>query len=446
MPRKTINLKRIAIFINFVLVSMSIYFYIGQLHSDPPINIMMQSSASNIVYLDHSHYTIPCNIDEWSCTLTTTVYAKTEIKTCWNKLSPIFNRGIHYIGFKPFSDPNMKYFSFDCEAHLKNITLYEYNNYNPSYVIFNAWCSDKSFQLFLNNKPLKLNKQTSAYGWIYSEPIPISFDTNQDDIIRYIYSVKNDNWKDLKFNFIPLDANKNILSSAIWSLPTIGGMQNIQCNQLPKYNSEIDWRPCVDNIDFQNCIVYSIGVSNENKFDIEMGKRGCKVYSFDCTISYPHNMSDNVLFYPWCVGSHFGNEEYTLDFKTVKNSKLMSIINIIDHLKHSDESVKIDVLKIDCEGCEWSLLNDLIKYENGKYIKQNKFKQLLIEIHATNFLIKQSHLTLQEIYNLFEDYKHFKLYEANINPGHYTAQTLSNETLSEGFLNGVCCYEYHMTL
>eukprot|EP01084_Bolivina_argentea_P294193 506145_1 len=146
--------QKIEIFMIVELLSINTFSYIQRLHTQKTVrsvNTILESSENTIVNPD---YTIPCDIDEWSCTLTTSLYTKTQFKT-WNKLSPTFKQGRHYIGFKPFLDSNMKNFTFDCQAHLKNITMYQYNNYTASYVIFNLISIGKPFKLFINNKPLK---------------------------------------------------------------------------------------------------------------------------------------------------------------------------------------------------------------------------------------------------------------------------------------------------
>eukprot|EP01083_Nonionella_stella_P042811 115561_1 len=388
-------------------------------------------------------YNTECDLHEWSCTIIVSRFRRTKIQTCWNTLSPVFREGRRFIGFPPFWDHSMRQFVVDCQARLQHITLHQYNGHKASHTVLSI-LNTTTLQVFVNNKPLQFYQE--GRNLMYSAPIPLSGVEHTDDRIRYIYNITNDAAKhELRFNFVPLDDAFNILSSAVWQLPTWhhGGMKRTECKQLEEYSRKSGWKPCVENIDFNDCIVYSIGVSQKNQFDVKMGELGCKVYSFDCTVNYDHHMAENVEFYPWCIGAHFG-DKYKLDFETVENSKIMSIIEIMDSLGHSEKA--IDVLKVDCEGCEWSLMNDLVKYENAKYLKQKRFKQLLIEFHVTSYLIAQSHMTLSEIHGLFEHYKHYQIYEENVNPGSSAAQHVANDTVNEGWLNACCCYEYHMTL
>ena len=74
------------------------------------------------------------------------------------------------------------------------------------------------------------------------------------------------------------------------------------CNDIRRYQG---WRVCFDNFNLTNCLVYSVGIANEYQFDIDMGKLGCEVHTFDPTVDLPEKLGPNVFFHK--IGLYGGN-------------------------------------------------------------------------------------------------------------------------------------------
>jgi len=114
-----------------------------------------------------------------------------------------------------------------------------------------------------------------------------------------------------------------------------------------------------------SCLVYSIG--SNNKFHFEEGvlrdvSQGCEIHTFDPTIGdHPSRLptNGNVQFHPWGLSN-------------INNGSYKTLPEIVKSLGHTNR--QIDILKIDCEGCEWSSFSTW--FESGVSIRQ-----ILIELH-----------------------------------------------------------------
>lgn len=149
------------------------------------------------------------------------------------------------------------------------------------------------------------------------------------------------------------------------------------------------WNIIPDSLD-KNSVVYSFGIGQDVSFDQSIiRKYGCKVHGFDPTprvIDWlkTQNIAQEFVFHP--IG--LSHEDGTLTFYTPKNEQNIShtahksensvamevsckkLATILKELKHE----KIDVLKMDIEGFEYAVLENMIK--------ERIFPtQLLVEFH-----------------------------------------------------------------
>ena len=148
------------------------------------------------------------------------------------------------------------------------------------------------------------------------------------------------------------------------------------------------------------CLVYSIGIANDFRFDDAMARTfGCEVHSFDPTRRFlqkheAHNVS-GVTFHPWglrtelpasCVpidasglSSNFRNKwgkQYDPDGQQYQH-EMYSLPQMMAKLGHV--SRRLTVLKIDCEGCEWEVFNP--RASAAVKILREQVDELMIEIH-----------------------------------------------------------------
>jgi len=117
------------------------------------------------------------------------------------------------------------------------------------------------------------------------------------------------------------------------------------------------------------CIVYSFGISNEWSFDEAMQKYGCYVFAFDPSMNKEdHLHSKRIHFYNLGLGYEDAVRSNGWNMKT-----LSSIYKMLKP-KHGD--MIIDYLKIDIEGDEWSVIENIIT--SGML---SKIRQMGVEIH-----------------------------------------------------------------
>lgn len=149
---------------------------------------------------------------------------------------------------------------------------------------------------------------------------------------------------------------------------------------------------CPDYLN-ENSIVYSFGIGEDISFDEEIiSKHKCKVFGFDPTpksIEWikKYNISENFFFKNYGISSITGK----VDFYLPKNSNHVSGSSVIQDNVNSNEKIEvemktltdimielghnqIDVLKMDIEGAEYEVLENIIN-------SNIKIHQILVEFH-----------------------------------------------------------------
>lgn len=134
-----------------------------------------------------------------------------------------------------------------------------------------------------------------------------------------------------------------------------------------------------NNDDNDSCIIYSIGGNNEWQFELDLLKRTkCHVHTFDCTgkkSRFKVPTDDRLTFHHICLGANdmkgIGNDHPDCNYKTLCGDT-WSFTRIQKELQHT----KIDLLKLDIEGWEWTIFD--IEYTKRD---MNLPMQLLMEVH-----------------------------------------------------------------
>lgn len=182
-------------------------------------------------------------------------------------------------------------------------------------------------------------------------------------------------------------------------------------------NTHACWRVCPSGMS-QESVVYSIGVGEDISFDLELIRRfGVQIHAFDPTprsIRWVHSQAlpKEFIFHPYGVADYDG----TCEFRPPKNPAHVShtildrqspwpaievpvyrLPTIMKMLGHS----RVHVLKMDIEGAEYAVLNDLLSCGI-------EVDQLLVEFHHrwTEVGIERTRRAIQQLnsvgYRIFD--------------------------------------------
>mmetsp|Transcript_10601 Transcript_10601/g.17553 ORF Transcript_10601/g.17553 Transcript_10601/m.17553 type:complete len:369 (-) Transcript_10601:136-1242(-) len=152
----------------------------------------------------------------------------------------------------------------------------------------------------------------------------------------------------------------------------------------------LNWRMLEGSDIDKRCLVYSIGCGGNFRFEAGLQEllgttNRCEIHVFDGTdysARVPKQM--DIHFHNWGLRRDRGpntNDDYTPDenlafplSQSLSSIKYMSLSQTMKILGHTDRV--LDILKIDCEGCEWKTFLDWL----GETIKA---RQVLIEVHRS---------------------------------------------------------------
>lgn len=205
---------------------------------------------------------------------------------------------------------------------------------------------------------------------------------------------------------------------------TIGGIKFINVfNSEFKKNSSFNYVICNeeyflgdewDMVNFLGRTVIDIG-GNDGDTSLYFAKRGAKVIGFEPVkhlydlaienISLNNDLKENIIFINKAVGGKNGKlniidtvEDY---IDESSNSYEVEVITITDIL--NDYDIVPDILKMDCEGCEFeiienedlSMFNDII-FEHHTMLTGKDYNILINKLKDDNFQIKTYPITNQK--------------------------------------------------
>ncbi|KAI9033219.1 hypothetical protein DFJ74DRAFT_165030 [Hyaloraphidium curvatum] len=119
---------------------------------------------------------------------------------------------------------------------------------------------------------------------------------------------------------------------------------------------------------FRDCIFYSFGISYDYSFDSALGDKGCRGFGLDPTVVHRSTLHRNVMFI------QMGAKMLTTDEQTAR-WHITSVPGLRQFLGHTN----VTVLKMDCEGCEYSLARD-VAMEDPHFFQ--RVGQFALEIHT----------------------------------------------------------------
>jgi FkbM family methyltransferase len=199
----------------------------------------------------------------------------------------------------------------------------------------------------------------------------------------------------------------------------------------------VDFWPVLPSTEMSSsCVVYSFGIGGDFGYEDYMASQGCEVHAFDPTAELreahqSHSVPNVHFHYMGLTGKNATTQKLDLSYGTIDPSLLKDLPTIMNLLNHTH----LDVLKIDCEGCEWDALTTLSKEDLA-----TKVKLLNLEIHFSDL----HHVPpLQSYLTLFETIlDSFKIFFRHDNQGGTTPVHTSAELMSAGLPDNQCCIEY----
>jgi hypothetical protein len=123
------------------------------------------------------------------------------------------------------------------------------------------------------------------------------------------------------------------------------------------------------------CLFYSYGIQQDYTFDTAMADDwGCKGVALDPSVTHPSKLHPKVRFHNIAARTMNATEDAQWD-----------VVTTVPGLKKLLGHDRIDVLKMDCEGCEYALAQDIL-LEDPDFLRQ--VDQLAIEIHVCRKWLK----------------------------------------------------------
>jgi Methyltransferase domain len=165
------------------------------------------------------------------------------------------------------------------------------------------------------------------------------------------------------------------------------------------------------------CLVYSFGIHTSWEWEEKVATLfGCEVHAFDPTMDHPHTLAPGVTFHKFGLQADGVDVSTThgAEYEPIDPNVLLSLPDIMHRLGH--EQRVLDVLMLDCEGCEWGALHNLICSKQSTAI----VKQIVTEFHFQRNLGLQNetdiYIAAEAIQCLWEDRWHIVSMEAPVLP------------------------------
>lgn len=124
-----------------------------------------------------------------------------------------------------------------------------------------------------------------------------------------------------------------------------------------------------------NCVFVSFGISSDYSFDTDLStQKNCRGFAADPTIVHPSQLSTSLVTFH-NIGANLlqmNSEQMSAESEWWSTS--------IPALKKFLKLDKINVLKMDCEGCEYALARDILQEEPNFFDHVDQFS---FEVHLT---------------------------------------------------------------
>lgn len=127
------------------------------------------------------------------------------------------------------------------------------------------------------------------------------------------------------------------------------------------------------------CTFWSFGTSTDASFDVDLiAKHSCHGMALDPSVSYATNMlGDKAVFFQ--MGARL---KESTSFQPTQGSWFLANVPLLAKALSIE---RLQVLKMDCEGCEYALADDILANDE---LFLDKIDQFAIEVHTSALIAK----------------------------------------------------------
>jgi len=137
--------------------------------------------------------------------------------------------------------------------------------------------------------------------------------------------------------------------------------------KLSRFGSEWGHHTLCDYKPAKSCQFYSFGISNDYSFDTDLAQKwGCQGFAADPTVIHPSKLHPNVTFHS--IGAK------------MRTALPFQIVTSMPALRKWLGHAQVTVLKMDCEGYEYSLGEDIALEDPAFFTHVDQFA---VEVHVS---------------------------------------------------------------
>lgn len=201
------------------------------------------------------------------------------------------------------------------------------------------------------------------------------------------------------------------------------------------------------------CLIVTIGIGNQWLLEDTLANAGCVVHAFDPTIGlhsahaiHAHARAREYFYFLGLgepsTASATNGSKLGDGYGKVNTSRLLPLDRLLDVATIGRTHAAVDVLKIDCEGCEWEAFERIARLQPSLL---SSVRVLLLELHLLPELGLQEGAQLTRLlHHLVHDHG-FELYRRTFNAGFREHRNrVPAELISAGLPGFPCCVELHL--
>jgi hypothetical protein len=230
----------------------------------------------------------------------------------------------------------------------------------PSRIILNAFALLMSLQNVHSNPSFSGPKMTACNNFIVNS-VPGGKDTVNEAAKHHVKWMTSGRQKSSSTSTHDYEFEK-----------VMNNQRLAQCTDLTQFGKDYDEMKyfCSPPEKRSDCNVFSIGSNNTWQFEEQMFRdTNCTIHTFDCTVDgvIPPAIQSRTKFYKKCWGkSHTAPADYLT----------------YQEMVHMSGAKEVSYLKIDIEGYEWHVLNEMVmEVHFGKAPEKDLPLQMFIELH-----------------------------------------------------------------